>query len=261
MALHSLELATAERGARPSRERPVEDRQDVPARSRAASGALTLEPDGADRPVPRRSGRGPRCSEAGFSFFTRSTWQPALGQFGVWSALLGTFLIAVIAPDHRGAGRDLLGAVRDRVRAGPAAAAAHLVHRRARRDPEPDLRALGPGVPPAAGDPAEPLAGHATSGSSRSSRRRTPQSVASYPASTFIAGHRRRADDRADLHRGDARGVLAGAARREGGRARARRHEVGRDQDGGAAVRPGRHHRRFDARARPRARRDDRGDA
>ena len=37
--------------------------------------------------------------------------------------------------------------------------------------------------------------------------------ASSYPASTFIAGHRRRADDRADLHRGDARGVLAGAAR------------------------------------------------
>src|SRR5450631_595576 len=34
---------------------------------------------------------------AGFSFFTRSTWAPSLGQFGVWSALLGTFLIAVIA--------------------------------------------------------------------------------------------------------------------------------------------------------------------
>ncbi len=34
---------------------------------------------------------------AGFSFFTRSTWAPSLGQFGVWSALLGTFLIAFIA--------------------------------------------------------------------------------------------------------------------------------------------------------------------
>jgi phosphate transport system permease protein len=36
-------------------------------------------------------------SVAGFAFFTRSTWQPGQGQFGVWSALLGTFLIAIIA--------------------------------------------------------------------------------------------------------------------------------------------------------------------
>jgi phosphate transport system permease protein len=34
---------------------------------------------------------------AGFGFFTRSAWQPSFGQFGVWSALLGTVLIAVIA--------------------------------------------------------------------------------------------------------------------------------------------------------------------
>jgi phosphate transport system permease protein len=34
---------------------------------------------------------------AGLSFFTRSTWEPTLGQFGVWAALLGTFLIAIIA--------------------------------------------------------------------------------------------------------------------------------------------------------------------
>ena len=34
---------------------------------------------------------------AGFSFFTRSAWEPTLGQFGVWAALLGTFLIAIIA--------------------------------------------------------------------------------------------------------------------------------------------------------------------
>jgi phosphate transport system permease protein len=34
---------------------------------------------------------------AGFGFFTRSAWQPELGQFGVWAALLGTVLIALIA--------------------------------------------------------------------------------------------------------------------------------------------------------------------
>jgi phosphate transport system permease protein len=36
-------------------------------------------------------------SVAGVGFFTRSAWQPSFGQFGVWSALLGTILIAVIA--------------------------------------------------------------------------------------------------------------------------------------------------------------------
>ena len=36
-------------------------------------------------------------SVAGFGFFTRSAWAPSLGQFGVWAALLGTFLIAIIA--------------------------------------------------------------------------------------------------------------------------------------------------------------------
>lgn len=34
---------------------------------------------------------------AGFGFFTESAWQPELGNFGVWAALLGTVLIAVIA--------------------------------------------------------------------------------------------------------------------------------------------------------------------
>jgi phosphate transport system permease protein len=33
----------------------------------------------------------------GFSFFTKSVWTPETGNFGVWSALLGTFLIAGIA--------------------------------------------------------------------------------------------------------------------------------------------------------------------
>ena len=34
---------------------------------------------------------------AGWSFFTTSIWQPSTGKFGVWAALLGTFLIAFIA--------------------------------------------------------------------------------------------------------------------------------------------------------------------
>ena len=34
---------------------------------------------------------------AGLGFFTRSAWQPGQGPFGVWAALLGTFLIAIIA--------------------------------------------------------------------------------------------------------------------------------------------------------------------
>jgi phosphate transport system permease protein len=39
----------------------------------------------------------PALHEAGFSFFTNSAWEPSLGKFGVWAALLGTFLIAIIA--------------------------------------------------------------------------------------------------------------------------------------------------------------------
>jgi len=34
---------------------------------------------------------------AGWGFFTQSAWQPELGHFGVWAALFGTLLIAVIA--------------------------------------------------------------------------------------------------------------------------------------------------------------------
>ena len=34
---------------------------------------------------------------AGLGFFTRSAWQPETGHFGVWAALLGTVVIAVIA--------------------------------------------------------------------------------------------------------------------------------------------------------------------
>ena len=63
--------------------------------------------------------------------------------------------------------------------------------------------------------------------------------------------------DPADHHRGLARGVPADAQAARGGGARAGRHALGDDPDGGAAVRPLRHHQRRDARARPRARRDD----
>ncbi len=47
-------------------------------------------------------------------------------------------------------------------------------------------------------------------------------------------------------------------ARREGGGAGPRRHALGDDPHGRAALRPWRHHRRLDARARPGAGRDDR---
>jgi phosphate transport system permease protein len=36
-------------------------------------------------------------SVAKLGFFTNSAWQPGLGQFGVWAALLGTVLIALLA--------------------------------------------------------------------------------------------------------------------------------------------------------------------
>ena len=74
--------------------------------------------------------------------------------------------------------------------------------------------------------------------------------------------HRRRggvADGPADRHRRHARGVLPGAARREGGGPGPGRHPLGDDPHGRAAVRARRHHRRLDAGARPGAGRDDRG--
>ena len=81
---------------------------------------------------------------------------------------------------------------------------------------------------------------------------------ASFTGSIFIAGIVVVADGRADHHVGRARGVLADAARREGGGAGPRRHPLGDDPHGRAALRPGRHHRRLDARARPGAGRDHR---
>ena len=57
------------------------------------------------------------------------------------------------------------------------------------------------------------------------------------------------------------RGLPADAGAARGGGAGARRHPLGDDPDGGAALRQVRRHRRRDARPRPRARRDDgRGD-
>ncbi len=75
----------------------------------------------------------------------------------------------------------------------------------------------------------------------------------------------RRADpgdhDPADRLGDRARGDRDRPVREQGGGAGARRDALGDDPDGGAPVRPSGHHRRRDARARPRDRRDDRGRA
>jgi phosphate transport system permease protein len=97
VALHSLGLATAdadEERVRPKHARSVPDK--TYRFVATASGALTLSLMaliGLFLLVRSWSA----FKVAGFSFFTRSTWEPGLGQFGVWSALLGTFLIAIIA--------------------------------------------------------------------------------------------------------------------------------------------------------------------
>ncbi len=94
MALHSLELAEEEERVRPTQVRSSADKSyRIIARS---SGGLTL---GLMALIGLflliRSWSALRV--AGFSFFTRSAWAPGLGQFGVWAALVGTFLIAIIA--------------------------------------------------------------------------------------------------------------------------------------------------------------------
>ena len=95
MALHSLGSGTAEE----ERVRPAHARSTADKSYRMfarASGGLTLS-------VMALIGlfllirAWSALRVAGFSFFTRSAWQPGLGPFGVWSALLGTFLIAIIA--------------------------------------------------------------------------------------------------------------------------------------------------------------------
>src|SRR5476651_993513 len=95
VALHSLGLATAEE----ERVRPANVRSKADKSYRIfarASGGLTLTLMALiGLFLAIRSWTA--LHAAGFSFFTRSAWQPGLGQFGVWSALLGTFLIAIIA--------------------------------------------------------------------------------------------------------------------------------------------------------------------
>jgi phosphate transport system permease protein len=95
VALHSLELASAEE----ERVRPANARSTTDKTYRLiarAAGALTLTLMGLiGLFLAVRAWSALR--EAGFSFFTDSRWQPGLGPFGVWSALLGTFLIAIIA--------------------------------------------------------------------------------------------------------------------------------------------------------------------
>ena len=66
-------------------------------------------------------------------------------------------------------------------------------------------------------------------------------------------------DGHPDHHRALARDLPADAPPERGGGARARRHPLGDDADGGAAVRPRRRRVRRHARPRPRARRDPRG--
>jgi len=95
VALHSLDLGIADE----PRVRPTNARSNVDKSYRIfarASGGLTL---GVMALIGLflviRAWSALRV--AGWGFFTRSAWEPGLGPFGVWSALLGTFLIAIIA--------------------------------------------------------------------------------------------------------------------------------------------------------------------
>ena len=130
--------------------------------------------------------------EAGFSFFTRSAWEPRLGQFGVWAALLGTFLIAIIA---------LVIAVP--VAICSALFVTEYAPARLRRPLTSfiDVLAAIPSLiyglwgraflQPRAIELSRWLGTHL--GFIPFFHTQSRSSVASYPASTFIAGHRRRA--------------------------------------------------------------------
>ena len=259
MAVVSLEdIAAEEERVRPRHTRSGPDK--VYRGFAFASGGLTLTRHGADRAVPGHpSVAGVALGRAQLLHDTRRGSR-RLGKFGVWAALLGTFLIALIA---------LVIAVP--VATCSALFVTEYAPARMRRPLTSFIDVLaaipsliyglwGAGVPPARGDPPESLARHAPR-VHPVLQDADPENVASYPASTFIAGARRGLDDRADLHRGDARGLLAGAGGREGGRARRSAARSGASSRSDPAVRRGRHGRRRDARARPRARRDDRGHA
>jgi phosphate transport system permease protein len=96
VALHTLDLASAEEEER-VRPANVRSRADQSYRIFArAGGGLTLALMALiGLFLVIRSWSALRV--AGFGFFTRSVWQPGQGAFGVWAALLGTFLIAIIA--------------------------------------------------------------------------------------------------------------------------------------------------------------------
>ena len=89
------DIAAEEERVRP-RHRAIGSRQGRIGDSRSASGGLTLSVMGLIG-LFLLIRAWPALHEAGFGFFTRSAWEPSLGQFGVWAALLGTFLIAIIA--------------------------------------------------------------------------------------------------------------------------------------------------------------------
>ena len=206
----------------------------------------------------------PTLQRYGWSFFTESPWQPEADVLG----------IARGAGRHRlgRAGRDGLrvparaadGALHQRVRPGAAQADAGLAGRPDGRRAVDRLRAVGLLPGHAARRRARPLAAAATSAGSRSSTStptRTPPSgtQSRYVASAFCAGIAV-AMMVMPMACAVMRQVFSQTpARREGGRARARRHPLGHDPLGRPALRPRRHHRRHDARPRPGARRDHRG--
>ena len=182
----------------------------------------------------------PALRAVGLDFFTHSDWIPQAGNFGITGVLLGTILIAVVAL----------------VLAVPVATLAALFvteysPRRLRRPFTSfiDLLAAVPSViyglwgreflQPREIHLSSWLANHLGFIPFFTTSRRVGLLVVD-----VHRRHGRRADDRPDLHRGDARGLLAGPAGREGRRARAGRHEVGRDPRRRAPVRQGRDDRR-----------------
>ena len=209
--------ATVRRRANPS---VVGANDGRPVPSVARGGGPHAGPHGPHRAVPAiRSWKA--LHDAGFRFFTRSGVAAVTRTVRRVGGAARHRAHRAHRARHRGAGRDLLRALHHRVRAAPAAPAAHVARRPARRGPEPDLRPLGP---------------RSSCSRGRSTLSRWLATHLGFIPFFHTAGtgqrrelsgldvhrrHRRRADDRADLHRGHARGVLAGA-RRARRRARSR---------------------------------------
>ncbi|CAA9243737.1 MAG: Phosphate transport system permease protein PstC, partial [uncultured Blastococcus sp.] len=157
-------------------------------------------------------------------------------------------------PAGRDAARRRHRPVRHLLRPPPHRIGAGLRDRPAGGDPQRRLRLLGAGRPGTHAGAVPPLGGGQPRLHPVLRRARLDQRPHDAHRRPGAGGH-----DPADHLGHRPRGVQPGAGPAPRGRTRAGGHPLGDDQDGGAALRQVRRHRRRDARSRPGARRDDGG--